>query len=187
MLFTIYLFTFAPQNFVIVKKALREYDVEFGGIEMGEHCFDFEANKEFFTLFEYSEITEGNIKVKLKLLKDEGLMVMDFDLQGEVNIICDRCADYYIQGINKDYRLIVKTTEKNNEDKDNDDVVYISPKDYQINVASYIYEYINLALPMRKVHPQEEDCNQEVIQKFLEQEEQEKIDPRWEALKKIKN
>jgi DUF177 domain-containing protein len=169
-----------------VKKALREYDVEFGGLGMGGHCFDFEVNKEFFTLFEYSEITEGNIKVSLKLLKNEGLMVMEFDLQGEVNIICDRCADFYSQDIHKSYRLIIKTTEKDNNDNDDDDVVYISPKDHQINVASYIYEYINLALPMRKVHPREEDCNQEVIQKFLEQKEQEKIDPRWEALKKIK-
>jgi len=170
-----------------VKKALREYDVEFGGLERGEHGFSFEINKEFFQLFEYSEITEGNIKVTLKLLKEEILMVLEFNLQGQVNIICDRCADYYLQDIKKSYRLIVKTKEKNNNDNDNEDVVYVLSSDYKINVASYIYEYIYLALPMRKVHPKEEDCNQEVVRKISEQEKQKDIDPRWDALKKLKN
>jgi uncharacterized metal-binding protein YceD (DUF177 family) len=57
-------------------------------------------------------------------------------------------------------------------------------------MSQYIYEYIHLLLPMRKVHGTDEDgnslCNPDVISRITE-EEHEPGDPRWEVLRKLKD
>ena len=65
-----------------------------------------------------------------------------------------------------------------------------------LDVSQLIYEYINLCLPIQrsgcKKPGQEPQCNQEVL-KYIAGEEgtapkrEDDIDPRWAALKKLKN
>jgi uncharacterized metal-binding protein YceD (DUF177 family) len=65
-----------------------------------------------------------------------------------------------------------------------------------LNVGQFLYEYIALALPMKRIHPkfqeQEEDDDDETEGKIIytsqteEDDSEVKIDPRWEALKKLK-
>jgi uncharacterized metal-binding protein YceD (DUF177 family) len=90
-------------------------------------------------------------------------------------------------------RLIVKFGETTVEE--NDVILILSDKEYEFNIAQYIYEYINLLVPMRHVHPDDvkgnSTCNREmleIIEKVShKQADPEEIDPRWEALKKLKN
>ena len=59
---------------------------------------------------------------------------------------------------------------------------------HDFDVSSLIYEYIILAVPMYRVHP-EGQCNPEVIAMLTakpEEPEEKDIDPRWAALKDIK-
>ena len=54
-------------------------------------------------------------------------------------------------------------------------------------ISNFIYEYIMLLLPYKRVHPEGEDlCDQEVVDK-LNQHTQNESDPRWAALKELKN
>jgi uncharacterized metal-binding protein YceD (DUF177 family) len=66
-------------------------------------------------------------------------------------------------------------------------------------VAQYIYEFIGLAIPMKRLHPrfEEEEQEDEDIEGILiystkkegddpEDEEDEKIDPRWDILNNLK-
>jgi uncharacterized metal-binding protein YceD (DUF177 family) len=84
-------------------------------------------------------------------------------------------------------RLIVKFGVKVYEETD--EIIVIPEKENTIDVAPYVFEYIHLQLPQRKVHD-EGDCDTETIERLngLEgkTQDEETIDPRWEALKKIK-
>ncbi len=165
-------------------KELRKYDIAFSGLELGKHFFEFEIDKEFFQLFDYSEISDGEIQLKVELNKEETLMVLLFDFSGYLELMCDRCGDTYQQKIIGSKQLILSNSSEEAE-KDNDEIVYLSASENNYNIAHLVYEEIILALPMRKVHIEEKDCNQEAI-KLLEEKEQNIIDPRWEALKKLK-
>jgi uncharacterized metal-binding protein YceD (DUF177 family) len=69
--------------------------------------------------------------------------------------------------------------------EESDEVIVIPHTESRLDVSQYIYEYINLLLPLQRAHSNIEDCDQEVINKLDAHSKQEN-DPRWEALKNIK-
>jgi uncharacterized metal-binding protein YceD (DUF177 family) len=86
--------------------------------------------------------------------------------------------------------MYVKFTDEFTEDTD--EVMYLQPGEFEVNVAKLIYEFIVVSIPIRHIHPDDEQgnsiCNPEMLKK-LEQyeapEAEEKIDPRWNDLKKL--
>ena len=68
-----------------------------------------------------------------------------------------------------------------------DDVMVLGPDDHELDVSHMVYETVALALPSRRVHSVE-SCNQEVLDKLEEYQENQKekdVDERWSALKKL--
>jgi hypothetical protein len=45
------------------------YKIQFGGLSLGEHQFEFEVTQKFFEQFKDSEITKANVQVKANLIK----------------------------------------------------------------------------------------------------------------------
>jgi len=69
--------------------------------------------------------------------------------------------------------------------------------EHEVRLEQYIYEFISLTLPMRLTHPEDEDGNSDCDLDFLESysteaepddksNQDDEIDPRWAALKKLK-
>ena len=171
---------------------LSNYTIQFSGLSEGVHFFDFSADSLFFACFEESEIKEGNVRIKVELEKRSTYLKMNFELEGDVELICDRCLENYFQPIQGNYPMIVKFTDEFTEDSD--EIIYLPQGDPQVNVAKLIYEFIVVSVPVRHVHPDDEDgnslCDPEMLQKIEELEirdtEKNKIsDPRWDDLKKI--
>ncbi len=117
------------------------------------------------------------------MIKESTLLDLHFKLSGDFEVMCDRCLGNYMQPINGDFRLIVKFGEDYKEESD--DVVVIPQTESRIDIGQYIYEYVNLLLPIKKIHLKSEDCDPEMIEKMNTHSKQE-VDPRWEALKNIK-
>jgi uncharacterized metal-binding protein YceD (DUF177 family) len=74
--------------------------------------------------------------------------------------------------------------------EESEDVVVIPETEYQFDLSSYIYEFIHLALPVRLLHPDDEDGNSTCDPDMLRLLETlaptgDTFDPRWEALKKL--
>ena len=172
---------------------LSKYIIPFTGLSQGIHEFQYHIDKEFFSEIEYSLLTESSVDVTVTLNKTETMLLLDFEINGTVNLQCDRCTDFFDMPVKGKNRLIVKfgaTTEE-----ENDVILILSEKEYEFDLSQYIYEYINLLVPMRHVHPEDARgnsmCNKEmleIIEKINQKPTgQEEIDPRWEALKKIKN
>ncbi len=168
------------------------YDVEFKGLKEGLHEFEFEIEDAFFEHFDQGLVNVGNLGVELKLEKRNTFLKLYFKITGWVELTCDRCLGNYRQEINQNAELLVKFDE--NDYEDDDEIIWLVPEEHRINVAQLIWEYTVLGIPLKHVHPDNTDgtsgCNPEMLDKiddFTPDNEKKEIDPRWEALRKLKN
>ena len=164
---------------------MDDFIIPYVGLSIGNHSFVFDVDNTFFANFEYSELREGQVKVEVRLDRQERMLVFMFKLHGSVHVTCDRCLgefDYLVEGNEK---LIIKFGHEHREESD--DVLIIPETDYQVNLAPLIYEYICVQLPIRFVHPINEKgeyaCDPDVTRFISEISENNDIDPRWNALR----
>jgi uncharacterized metal-binding protein YceD (DUF177 family) len=103
--------------------------------------------------------------------------------------MCDRCTDYFDLPIEGNEQLVVKFGSDMVEESDQ--IVVIPATDGEINVAHFIYEYISIFIPIKRVHPENKRgttaCNKEMIKRLeeLKNKEKKETDPRWDALKNL--
>lgn len=175
-------------------QARKEYIIQFVGLSLGEHKFDFEVTDKFFENLEFSEIKQANLHIHLSLLKQSQMMILNFEIGGTVNVLCDLCANEFDLPIHGNYKLIVKVggSDTGNED---DDIITVAANEHELDLSDYLYEYTTLSLPIKRVHPLDNDgnstCDMETLEKleeFIIEEapKEEEIDPRWNDLKNIK-
>ena len=166
---------------------LKEYTIQFVGLEPGNHQFEFEVNDSFFEQFEFSLIQQGSLQVSVDLEKMERMMILKIHLEGKVLATCDRCTDEFDFSLSDNQQLIIKLGAEYMEESE--DVIVIPETEYQFNLAPYIYEFIHLALPAQLIHPDDEDgnstCDPEMLRILNTLTPSESVDPRWEALKKL--
>ncbi len=121
-------------------------------------------------------------------------MILHFHISGEMKLGCDVCLADYPYKVEIDERQIAKFTSNTDLEEDTEEIIVLTKNENEINVASLIYEYINLAVPYINRCDDEgntEWCDQEMIEKLKQLSggpngENEPADPRWEALKNIK-
>lgn len=168
---------------------LKDFVIQFRGLGVGNHEFEFKVNHSFFESYSYSELEEGDIAVKLLMEKQETMLVLNFSIDGKVKVMCDRCLEDFNFMINSTEQLIVQFGESHQELSE--EIVVIPDNAYEIDIAPYIYEYINLSLPIQKFHPEDPDgnslCKNEMTTKLDELSGEQQTDPRWDALKKLKD
>lgn len=168
---------------------LKDYVISFRGLKFGNHEFDFQITDSFFELFEFSRAQKGNLTLKVILTKTENLLKLNFDFKGNVNVICDSCGDDLNFPVDFTQNLIVNFSDQAQEDSD--EIIFLPNSAYEINLAQFIYEFVNLALPMRLTHQEDEQgnptCHRAELGEFEDLKENEnEVDPRWDALKKLK-
>ena len=176
---------------------LSKYNIVFKGLIPGMHKFNFHVENDLFNYFGKEIINDSDISAKVVLEKQDALIILTFDISGTVNIQCDRCLDYYDQPINSKNKIFVKYENKEEENKEikdekNEDVIIIRPEDSEINIGKLIHDFIILALPLKKMHPDDENgnslCNPEMIRRIKKLSTAEKkTDDRWDKLKKLLN
>jgi uncharacterized metal-binding protein YceD (DUF177 family) len=181
-------------------KALAKYDVEIQGLKLEKYVFEYESGSEFFEALEQDLIQSGHFKTILTLEKTSTMLILDFQIVGHVELICDRSLEDFKEPINIKERLIVKFGDHNEELSD--EIVLLKHETPRLNVAQPIFDYMALSLPMKRLHPRfrtenDGDDDTEGVLVFSsgqepEQDDQPNIekpaaDPRWEALKKLKN
>jgi len=167
------------------------FAIPIGGLKEGLHNYYFEVNKEFFDQFEVSEIKEGLLAVSLEADKRASHIDIHAKIRGEVTIACDRCLGIFSHPVVCENRLLVKFG-KTTDDTD-PDIITIPPDEPELDMKHYFFEYIMLALPIQKVHPQDKNgestCDPEMIKKLSEHliTGERETDPRWDELKKLIN
>jgi uncharacterized metal-binding protein YceD (DUF177 family) len=165
-------------------------------IKLGEHQFQYKIGKEFTDLYDEDLAEAVSVSVQLDLRKAETMVEMDFHLEGTADLVCDRSLDIYTEELQSNRKLILKYGEE--RDELSDEIVVIPHEQHEVDIAQLIYEFIALAIPMKRLHPDfREDLEAEEGEQILiyssredldenENEQKEQLDPRWEALKHIK-
>lgn len=194
-----------------MKKSANEFIIQFVGLKIGTHRYEFDIDKSFFEGVESTLIEDAKVHVDLALEKKETMMIAEFSFSGTVATPCDRCNDPMEVEVQGDYRIVYKFGTEVSEDEN---LIILHPESFELDVSAPIYELLVISLPARRIHP-EGECNEEVMDlynKYIvnanepdeweddddwdedEEEDEEDsddpdddkpIDPRWSALKNL--
>ena len=168
-----------------------QYTIPLSGLKEGHHTIDFEIDNKFFEQFEESEVKEGSLVANIELDKRSTHVDMIIKVSGSVRISCDRCLEEFSQPVKSENRLLVKFG-KSLEDID-PDILSVSVDEHELDLQQQLYEFIILALPIKRVHPVDNKgkstCDPVMLKKLEELiiEEEKESDPRWDELKKLMN
>jgi uncharacterized metal-binding protein YceD (DUF177 family) len=156
----------------------REYEIAFVGLKPGEHHFTYEIGDKFFEAFQPQDFTNCTATVKLTLDKRVGFMFCKFDVDGKVELICDRCGNNLPLQLWDEFKIVVKMADnpdEMNEREEDPDIYYISKNESHLQVEDWIYEFVNLSIPMQRMCKEDEvggpQCNLEVLEKLRKMEE----------------
>jgi uncharacterized metal-binding protein YceD (DUF177 family) len=170
---------------------LKEFDIQVFKLGNKQHEYEFSVNSAFFSEFEGELVESGEVKIQLLLDKRESLMELNFEFSGYLDLISDRSLEPFQFPIKISKKLLYKYGEEEQELEE--DVMVITKNTQVINVGHFIYETIALLIPLKRLHPDEVEEDEEhndyvyIDDAGAEtEEEEESIDPRWAALKNLK-
>ena len=160
--------------------------------------YEYFLENQFFTDIDGAEVQRGKVNVSLKVERKVSTFEMTFHLSGMVIVSCDRCLDDMEQAIASDNRLMVKFGKEYADEG-------------RVYLAWFLYEFVALNIPMKHVHAPGK-CNKAMSARLRkhsahrsdesdnaedevddddnilsDEYEDTATDPRWDALKKLKN
>ncbi len=181
------------------KRSVRGLEIEIFNLQDKTYNYDFEVGDNFFQGFDDSLINKGNAKVDIILKKSIAFIALNIKISGAVELVCDRSLEHFDYPVEIENDLIFKYGEAHLEL--DEFMIQIPQGTERIQLSQFIYEFISLAIPMKKLHPKFADAEEEeegtlvysspadpVEDKPLDDEpSEEKIDPRWQKLNELRN
>ena len=170
---------------------LEQFKINLKALMQDETPLQWELDDSFFHQLEGAQLQSGSLHVSGSIRKAVGFFELQLHTVGTVEVTCDRCLEAMLQPVEADLDVTVKL---GTEDSYDDEVITIDETRPVLDTAWLIYESVALAVPIRHVH-QPGDCNVAMSEKLEElsaarssdADVQGDIDPRWEALKKLKS
>ena len=186
--FPFFLYLCSPKS--VYMCSLEQFKIDLKGLTEEVTALEWNLNKDFFDALDQTEVEGGALHVSLSIRKASGFFELQFHTVGTVDITCDRCLDLMEQPIETDNQLVVKLGTATPED---DDTVIVDENEGILDTSWFIYEFIALAIPIQHVHATGK-CNPAMTKALEElsadrsgdEESSQTVDPRWEALKKLK-
>jgi uncharacterized protein len=170
---------------------LKEFAVNIIGLSKKAHLFNYHLEKGFFEKYGTESVSDGRFDVEVVLDKKETFIEVNFKISGQAALVCDRTLEPFYFPINENRKMVFKYGEEAQEISD--EIVIITRDQDSIDLGQYLYEFIALAIPMKRLHPRfanEAESDQPVVYSTspteTEEKENDSIDPRWEKLKKLK-
>ena len=169
---------------------LETLKIDLKGLKEGVNHLEFDLDDTYFKAVDAPEVSRGNVHVSLDIVRNgNDFFTLDFHEVGTVMISCDRCLDLMEQPIETTQRLEVNFGTENSEEGD---LVTVAEDEGILDVTWYLYEFIALAIPIKHVHAPGK-CNPAMVRALEEysaarsgEEDEQPMDPRWEALLKLK-
>jgi uncharacterized metal-binding protein YceD (DUF177 family) len=175
----------------------REFEIAFVGLKPGIHEYQYTIADKFFEAFQQQDFHNCKASVKLQIDKKSSFMLLKFEIGGTLEVTCDRCNNALPMELWDEFNITVKMVEEPelmNEQEDDPDVYYISHSESHFDIANWIYEFINLSIPMQKVCKYEKMdgpyCNKsamDMLKKLESEEKKLKQNPIWKGLEKFKD
>lgn len=173
----------------------KAYSVNIIGLSNKVHQFDYEIGDAFFARYGTALISKGSFKAVVTLDKHETFIEATFKITGKAHLICDRSLDPFEYPVAFESRILFKYGDLNEELSDK--IVMIHRDTDSLELGQYMYEFIGLQIPIKKLHPRYQheadldDSGGKIIyssgdKTFDTESGEDAIDPRWEKLKKLK-
>jgi uncharacterized protein len=167
--------------------------IPFKGLKDGWHNFIYKIDNKFFESLEYSEIKKGNLVVEINLNKNSHFLLLEYCIKGRINVICDRCLDYFDMKIDNSGQFYIKFS---NEKEENDEgCMTVSSNEDSVDITHYIYESLILGFPTQRLHSLNSNsksrCNKLMLKKLkqfnIKINSKKEINSMWEKLNEINN
>ncbi len=175
--------------------------IRYSSLKSGTYEYNYELGSDFFSAYENEKLTNGKVHFHVKMEKNERFMMFHFSFSGKVETVCDRCLGELEIPVEGQATLCAKISDS--EESDSEEVVVLPEKESKIDLAQWLYEYVAVAIPIRCVHADDAEgnptCDPEMMKYLTPDDEEgwqkadgdenaeEEIDPRWAALKELKN
>ena len=171
--------------------SLEPFKIDLKGLNEGLTTIKFDLTEDYFEAIDAPAVTKGSLNVEVVIARTSDFYELNFKTKGVVTVQCDRCLEDMELPIEADNKLVAKFGEEYSED---DDLITVAENEGILDVAWFIYEFIELVIPIKHVHAPGK-CNPAMMKMLDEHsatrssnEEGEKaIDPRWSKLEKLKN
>lgn len=140
------------------------------------------------------ELTQGSellapVSVHVRGNKVDDEYYLEVGFSAKINLQCDRCLENYVDIIKDEFKLTLSKNPDLVYDEKNESVIFIEADSHEVNLESELAEELLIAMPMKRLHDPDckglcdrcgvnlnhESCTCEAV-----------MDPRWDALKKIK-
>ena len=170
--------------------SLEQFKIDLKGLKDELTKLEFDLNKDYFDALDETDVQSGALHVSVSIRKASGFFELQFHTVGTIDIPCDRCLDLMEQPVETDNRLVVKLGSTAREE---DDTIVVDENEGILDLSWFIYEFIALAIPIQHEHAPGK-CNPAMTQVLEElsadrsgdEESSPAVDPRWEALLKLK-
>ena len=174
---------------------LQDFAIDIYKLTNKVYTYQFAIDKGFFAHFAGSQLNEGKLVAEVTLDKQETLIMARFVIDGTLTLTCDRSLEEFDYPLHTEQTLVYQYGEE--EEELTDEIVVITRHTQQINVAQPIYEFVALAVPMKRLHPKYAQDDRPFVEGEIVFSSSSKAttddvapetmaDPRWEALKKLK-
>ncbi len=184
---------FIGRGFIILQTEKKEmpglYSIPIAGLKEGRYTYKFEIGDDFFEAFEGSEIRRGELMAEVKLEKCSTHIQLDIAINGNAEVMCDRCLEKFYMPLSCANRLFVKQG-KLWEEAD-PDMITMPLDEHEIDLSQFFYEYIHLAFPIKRIHPDDKKgrpiCDPEMIRRLEDHlvTAEHISNPQWDELKKL--
>ena len=174
----------------------RDYDIAFVGLKQGIHEYQYQVNDKFFEPYQEQDFRNCKANIKLTLDKQNGFMLLKFEVGGALETTCDRCGSSTLpMNLWDEFNVVVKLAEdpeQMNASEEDPDVHYIGRGESHLHIGDWIYEFVNLSIPMQRMCSEEQMgsdfCNNDVLAMLRKGEENTggTENPIWKGLEKIK-
>jgi len=122
-------------------------------LSKGNHRYDFHLGKDFFALFENTEVLDSDLKVAVEIeISEERKWDISVKIEGYVVLLCDRCLEKLSMPVSCSEELDQEEAEACQNDNTG-----------QLDLTQYVYDNVCLAIPIQRVHNSEKDCDPEML------------------------
>ena len=180
-----------------MKTILEQYKIEILNFALKKYVFDYDIDDDFFESIKQDIVSKGNISAKVTLERTELMIKADFELNGTVELICDRTLNNFAHPVKSFDTILYKFSDRDEEFSDT--VMLIKENTRYLDLATPIFEFIALNIPLKKIHPDfitdsDRLTDDNILIYTTDKSDTEPtdqnidiLDPRWEALKKLKD
>ena len=174
----------------------RAFEIAFVGLKPGIHEFNYELDDQFFREKGAEDLANVSANIKLLFEKNNGFMLLKFEVGGRSDVTCDRCGNPLKIDLWDEFKMLVKlvdNADEMNQQEEDPDVFYLLRTESHMDVSNWLYDFVLLSVPMQRMCAKEKmggpQCNTEVLEKLKEMESrtmENNANTIWKGLDKFK-